>query len=141
MAWVAKFLEVVVSRSQIPFVGRNVVDEREDATPHEHSERFYNKCAGVLEVMRRKPAGDTVSALARAVLKLTRPRAAASFFASASIASVISLAVTRATSGAKASAVWPAPVAISSTRQEGLGLTSSISRVRLGPRACTAEAA
>ena len=43
--------------------------------------------------------------------------------------------------GAKASAVWPAPVAISNCRQVGLVSISSVSRASEGPSACTAQAA
>ena len=49
--------------------------------------------------------------------------------------------MTLATCGAKASAVCPAPVAMSSAAQSPFGWTSSTRRARLAPLAWTADVA
>ena len=49
--------------------------------------------------------------------------------------------MTRATCGANAAAVWPAPVAMSSACQSACGAMSSTSRARLAPLACTLDVA
>ena len=63
------------------------------------------------------------------------PRAAASWRAARSIGSVRSVAITLSVNPAKASAVWPPPVAMSSTRAGARRRPRSISHSRSGPPA------
>ena len=92
-------------------------------------------CGAMREVTRSNCASGNGSACASAVAvsMLAKPLDVASLRASSSISAVMSLAITCATCGAKAAAVWPAPVAMSSARQCFSGRTRSTSRQGLRP--------